>query len=99
MQVSGETLAKVVKSAVGMCRLVVKQTQKLLKVLSVYAAMRRSGCQGWFGEGRAGRGRGVRLTRDEGSGQIRRAEAGWNQNETGLYKSAGADACTSKTAW
>ena len=35
MQVSGETLAKVVKSAVGMCRLVVKQTQKLLKVLSV----------------------------------------------------------------
>ena len=30
---------------------------------------------------------------------IRRSEAGWNQNETGLYKSAGADACTSKTAW
>ena len=38
MQLCGETLAKVVKSAVGMCRLVVKQTQKLLKVLSVYAA-------------------------------------------------------------
>ena len=39
MQVSGEILAKVVKSAVGMCRLVVKQTQKWLKVLSVYAVL------------------------------------------------------------
>ena len=84
MQVSGETLAKMVKSAVGMCRLVVKQTQKLLKVPSVYAVIRRSGCQGWFGEGRVRRGRGVRLTRDEGSGQIRRAGAGWNPNESGV---------------
>ena len=69
MQVSGETDAKVVKSAVSIWSLVVKRTQKQ-----------------------------NRLTRDEGSAQIRRAEAGWNQNETGLYKSACGIACTSKTA-
>ena len=46
MQLCGETLAKVVKSAVGMCRLVVKQTQKLLKVLSVYAAGRQLEAEG-----------------------------------------------------